>query len=683
MIRNANPAGRRLHGSAWKTAGAALVILGITILAGASVISDVIAGWMLGRFPISGDVDAYQALTHVSHYLTFFVVPVALIFVMSGVVSLVRSSRFHAICANSVLQNDSRPPVLYLRSFGSDPLSQVGGWEEQFVSVLKDIGPVIALGKPEEKLPPLGAARHYAGDTDWQELILDWFSKAALVVLRIGETEGVWWELEQALRFVQPERLLLLVPAKRDEYKKFRDQVRLIARQDLPEFDSGLPGLTAPSRKWTMQSSFWLVCFKPDWTPMLLGSKGGRTPNFSVGLMGKMLTFERDLRRAIRPIFHHLNVPEKPSMVRVKWVMPSFVGLFVFFLWIVFLTSRALQKPNVDQELHLALNSPRGATTQLALLWHACEAESDTTWDSVIRGCTAIIESNREPNRAALAFFYRGFAYDKQKRWKLALADYSQAIRLDPKNAKAINNRANLYQEQGNLEEALADFNTAISLAPLDALPLSNRGTLYLGQRQYDLAILDFTKAIGIDKSDATAFFNRGWAYDQLGQHDRAIGDYTQSILLDSTQADAFVNRGVAYLAKRQYDHAIADLDHAIRLNPTNAPAFSARCSAHGLTRQLDAALADCSESLRLRPKDSHTIGARGSIYLRLGQLDKAIDDYDAALQLDPRDSRALYGRGVARHRKGDARGATIDIAAAEAITPDIAQGFAEFRVKP
>src|SRR5262249_52435183 len=57
-----------------------------------------------------------------------------------------------------VLAQDTRPPVIYLRSFVKDQES--GGFlswkstiEQQVASVMRDYGPVIAIGKPGESLP--------------------------------------------------------------------------------------------------------------------------------------------------------------------------------------------------------------------------------------------------------------------------------------------------------------------------------------------------------------------------------------------------------------------------------------------------------------------------------------------------------------------------------------------------
>jgi tetratricopeptide (TPR) repeat protein len=61
-----------------------------------------------------------------------------------------------------------------------------------------------------------------------------------------------------------------------------------------------------------------------------------------------------------------------------------------------------------------------------------------------------------------------------------AIAAYSEAIRLDPKNAIAFNNRGNAYGKKGwttgDYDRAVADYSEAIRLDPQYASAFCNRG---------------------------------------------------------------------------------------------------------------------------------------------------------------------------------------------------------------
>jgi tetratricopeptide (TPR) repeat protein len=56
-----------------------------------------------------------------------------------------------------------------------------------------------------------------------------------------------------------------------------------------------------------------------------------------------------------------------------------------------------------------------------------------------------------------MAFNNRGRAYEKKADHGRAITDYSEAIRLDPKDVIAFNNRGVAYKAKGDLDRASAD----------------------------------------------------------------------------------------------------------------------------------------------------------------------------------------------------------------------------------
>jgi len=128
----------------------------------------------------------------------------------------VRSERLRAAPARTVLAEDPRPPVLFLRSFGEESATMpIAGlaYEESLVGVLQRIGPVVAVGRPGSPLPESGAARLYLSDADWRRGVQFLLANSGAVVLQVADTEGVAWEIEQALRDTPLDRLVLFFPA--------------------------------------------------------------------------------------------------------------------------------------------------------------------------------------------------------------------------------------------------------------------------------------------------------------------------------------------------------------------------------------------------------------------------------------------------------------------------------------
>ncbi|MFH1227014.1 MAG: tetratricopeptide repeat protein [Planctomycetota bacterium] len=275
--------------------------------------------------------------------------------------------------------------------------------------------------------------------------------------------------------------------------------------------------------------------------------------------------------------------------------------------------------------------------------------------DKAIADYTEAIRLN--PNDSA-PFINRGKVYNKKGRPDLALADYNEAIRLDPSFAMAYSNRSTIYYNKNELDKSIADCSEAIRLDNKYAPAYSNRGLAYYGKSDYDKAIADYTEAIRLDPRYVSAYYNRGLAYQGKGQFDPAITDYTEAIRLDPKCVDAYVNRGVNYAGKKDLDSAIADYTQAIRLDPEYTEAYNYRGMAYKRKGQFDLSIADHTEAIRLKPEYADAYINRGAAYAGKKDFDKAIADYTEAIRLDSKYAIAYYNRGFAYYKKAEsARG--------------------------
>jgi hypothetical protein len=164
--------------------------------------------------------------------------------------ALGRRGRQHAaLDANAALLNDRRRPILYLRSFQDDPYLMDHEWdsvmrtrygraerlrrpspiatmftgggrlEEGLARVVAPIGPLVAIGAPDEPLPQLGASRAYFTNDTWQSAIIDWVDTAQLIIKVAGPTQWIRWEFDTILdRNAWPKLLVLMPPSTREDH---------------------------------------------------------------------------------------------------------------------------------------------------------------------------------------------------------------------------------------------------------------------------------------------------------------------------------------------------------------------------------------------------------------------------------------------------------------------------------
>jgi hypothetical protein len=191
-----------------------------------------------------------------------------------------RGERYQALTAADAMRQDARPPVLYFRSFFDEPRTRrirtrVGssvnydydGSEEEYLrtEILK-VGPFVAVGRPGDPLPQLGANRLYVDDADWQAAVLRLMDGAAGAVIRVGPGEGLSWEIQQAVLRFPPERLVFVVPRDPHQYSWFKAQIDPYLPRPLPWY----PDVEA--RNWfdrARQVRFQLLgflYFASDWS---------------------------------------------------------------------------------------------------------------------------------------------------------------------------------------------------------------------------------------------------------------------------------------------------------------------------------------------------------------------------------------------------------------------------------
>ena len=109
------------------------------------------------------------------------------------------------------------------------------------------------------------------------------------------------------------------------------------------------------------------------------------------------------------------------------------------------------------------------------------------------------LPGTRLARKAARHCIKSGLAHiDPDGELELAIADFSEAIRLDPECVEAYVERGRAYAgtELQEYDRAIADFTEAIRLDPTRAEILVDRGNAYAEREDYDQAIADFTSAI-------------------------------------------------------------------------------------------------------------------------------------------------------------------------------------------
>ncbi len=260
----------------------------------------------------------------------------------------------------------------------------------------------------------------------------------------------------------------------------------------------------------------------------------------------------------------------------------------------------------------------------------------------VDRAIADFSEAMRRAPRGSIAPGNRAAALAQKGELDRALADYTAAIELHRDVAglladtqggqergslvavKHLRGRADVWRLKRKHDMALADYTEALLLDPADAASLLGRGIVFGEKRQFGQAVADLTEAIRLDPDDPRAYKNRGYFRSLQGDHESAIADFNEAIRLGPEDAQSYLWRGT-----------IRALKTAARTVPSPDSSSDARGTA----------LADFDAAIRLSPSDPTAYRCRAAALARLGDHKQALADYDAAIRLDPSDPWSASAR--------------------------------------
>lgn len=207
--------------------------------------------------------------------------------------------------------------------------------------------------------------------------------------------------------------------------------------------------------------------------------------------------------------------------------------------------------------------------------------------------------------RIATALAARGQLYASKGENAQALADLSEAIKLNPTIASSYVLRGQVYARMGEDTKALADSIETTKLDPTNAAAFALRGQLHERNKEDDLALAACEEAIKLDPKITAAYAIKCRILGRMGDHNKAIDACTTVIKADPKNIEMYNIRGQALVARGKKD----DFPLAIQ---------------------------DYTVVLKNDPKDANAYALRGYANLKMVQFKKAADDSDQAIKLNP-----------------------------------------------
>ncbi|MFQ4141201.1 tetratricopeptide repeat protein [Chlorogloeopsis sp. ULAP02] len=164
-------------------------------------------------------------------------------------------------------------------------------------------------------------------------------------------------------------------------------------------------------------------------------------------------------------------------------------------------------------------------------------------------------------------FYLKGNEKYSQKDYKGAIADYTEAIRLNPNYIAAYYNRGLVRSALGDKQGAIADYNSALKINPNDAKAYLNRGVAYYALGNLQLAIADSNSALKINPKLWIAISNISFIkYDQ-GDVEVAIKQWQAALAIDNKAVDPLLALAVALHTKGEREQALTKAKQALTID--------------------------------------------------------------------------------------------------------------------
>ncbi len=244
------------------------------------------------------------------------------------------------------------------------------------------------------------------------------------------------------------------------------------------------------------------------------------------------------------------------------------------------------------------------------------------------------------------SYINRGSAQNNMGKFKEAKADFLQALRINKKICDAYVGLSVSCLGETDVEKALKFAELAVKRNPRNGLAFNQRGWTNHEAGNMDEALHDFGQAIRFEPNLYLPYSNRGMCYTEQGKFDLAIKDFTRSLKLNPRAPITYTNRGAAYMAKKDYKKANADLRKAVEMAPNLADAnnrlawFLATCPDKKF-RDGKLALTHAKKAVEFTKMEEWSfLDTLAAAHAENGDFDKAIEIAGKALKMAPQEAK-------------------------------------------
>ncbi len=192
-------------------------------------------------------------------------------------------------------------------------------------------------------------------------------------------------------------------------------------------------------------------------------------------------------------------------------------------------------------------------------------------------------------------------------------------------------------QREQLLEQAVNEFQTALRHDPGNPDAYNQLGEVYRMQGRLQEADEAFSKAIELDPKFSEALANKGTVLRDQGKLNEAVDHYRRAINLNSKNYKAHYFLGEALIDKGDYHKAYNSLNTALYQNRNSAMIHTKMGEALEKQGNESAAIAQYREAIRIKPEYTPAYQKLAGVFDKRGDGELAVSELRSALNANPK----------------------------------------------
>lgn len=240
-------------------------------------------------------------------------------------------------------------------------------------------------------------------------------------------------------------------------------------------------------------------------------------------------------------------------------------------------------------------------------------------------------------------YIVRGQTYESIKKYPEAKADFEKAIVFEPKNTDAMVNLGNVLNEMGNFEEALKILNHASGVDKRNSSVYPVKVQSLIGLRMFDQALRVSDTAI-IIKDTPMDYYYRGVIYRNLNNDAFAKRELEKAISKDKKLVEPRLELADLLLNIDPVE-AMNQCNEVLKNDNRNTDAYLMRSAVYKRNLDYPNAINDISKNILIDPENPVFYLARGKCYQEFNQHTNAINDFSKYINLKDDNPDAYFAR--------------------------------------